>query len=805
LCCICLEAFRAEQLIDVQMPQAALLGQTVFLSIGVATCAMLLGYLPGRLLGSVRRYEGLILLLLLMPLVLPRYVLYYAWSLLLAPTSFIGDFLSRHPQMAQQIGSGVAQAVLVSWYWPLAALVMAQGWRSLDRNILDHALLESGGWSRYTRIVFPHLSSSVMLAFGICFILSLSEFTTYHLAGIKTLGTGLAVFFELTGSAGLLARACWPISILACLLILPLRKWVRTQDTGQFVGDRIHIKSQPFAWCLFVLLLMCSLIMPLLLLMGHLNDFTPVTQLYSLYLRGAIFDFPQTALDWSLVASVASAVIALLLATATLFLLKDRGWRGIVGRTAEATLLLVMLLPGSLIGVSVLHAMQALHLPPAWRQSWLVVSVGCALRYAGAALLLQSLLQKSQLRATVDMANVDGAGPVRTWWYVLFPQQWGATLGLFILLVMLSMSEIATTGILLPPGLPNFAQLLLNQMHYARDQQVIALCLVLILLFLVMAAILIFLFRMASLRSLVILGGACLISAVPGCEKGIDADNRPEVLTVFGGTGRGPGEFHYPRAISMTSDGDLFVVDKTGRIQTLTTDGRHHSEFQMPQIETGLPTGITLGPTGRLFVADTHYSRIMIFDSSGEVLTRFGSYGEGEGQFIYPTDVAVRQNGDIFVSEYGGNDRISVFSSEFTFLYAFGASGSGEGEFSRPSALCLDEKNRHLYVADACNHRIGVYDYKGNLLRYIGSPGRGKGQLHYPYDLAWLDENRLVVCEYGNNRLQLYDVRGQSLAVIGEAGREPGQLAYPWGVCVDDRGRAYVVDSGNDRVQVWQL
>ena len=43
----------------------------------------------------------------------------------------------------------------------------------------------------------------------------------------------------------------------------------------------------------------------------------------------------------------------------------------------------------------------------------------------------------------------------------------------------------------------------------------------------------------------------------------------------------------------------------------------------------------------RVFVADTHNSRIVVFDRDGKELFRFGERGMGPGQFLLPTDVAV--------------------------------------------------------------------------------------------------------------------------------------------------------------------
>ena len=305
-------------------------------------------------------------------------------------------------------------------------------------------------------------------------------------------------------------------------------------------------------------------------------------------------------------------------------------------------------------------------------------------------------------------------------------------------------------------------------------------------------------------------GGGLLLAVVVcgfvwGCESQAARPRAPEVVGAFGSTGRGAGEFLYPRAIAAAADGTQFVVDKTGRVQRFDAAGKRLGAFRMPQIEAGKPVGLSVGPDGNLYVADTHYHRVMVFTPDGRPVRSFGRFGEADGCFIYPTDVAFDAAGRIFVGEYGGNDRINVFSREGVFLYSFGKPGDGSGEFARPAALCFDRSCGRLYVADACNHRIAMYTPRGELLGYIGSAGSGQGQLRYPYDLAMLADGRLVVCEYGNNRLQVFAADGAPRGTYGCAGRALGQLAYPWGVTVGQGRKAYVVDAGNNRVQIWQL
>ena len=48
-----------------------------------------------------------------------------------------------------------------------------------------------------------------------------------------------------------------------------------------------------------------------------------------------------------------------------------------------------------------------------------------------------------------------------------------------------------------------------------------------------------------------------------------------------------------------------------------------------------------------------------MFNTEGEFLLKFGSNGEGNGQFNAPTGVAVDVNGNIIVADWG-NSRIQV-------------------------------------------------------------------------------------------------------------------------------------------------
>ncbi|HEX8875680.1 MAG TPA: hypothetical protein VF777_02965 [Phycisphaerales bacterium] len=347
---------------------------------------------------------------------------------------------------------------------------------------------------------------------------------------------------------------------------------------------------------------------------------------------------------------------------------------------------------------------------------------------------------------------------------------------------------------------------------------------------------------------------AASLVATTGCERA--PDGKPiAVSRVLGEVGISPGQYAFPRC--MDTDGrSLWVIDKLARVQRVDlTNGKGISGWKLPDSDLGKPTGITvLDPTGRdedelIFVADTHYHRVLVYRPGPEgsrentPVASFGSYGRGEGQFIYPTDIAVLpdERGGIkqlYVSEYGGNDRISIWEPvhepvkaegnpapqppphpgsgsdmQFRFVRSFGVYGDeaapGQVAFRRPQALEIDHLRQRLVIADACNHRIGLFTLEGAPIKWIGAAQDGSrvaaGQnvespFRYPYGLTLLDDGTALVAEFGAARVSRVDLdKGIIVATHGKPGRGEGELTTPWAVAVtgDD---AFVLDSGNNRI-----
>jgi DNA-binding beta-propeller fold protein YncE len=291
----------------------------------------------------------------------------------------------------------------------------------------------------------------------------------------------------------------------------------------------------------------------------------------------------------------------------------------------------------------------------------------------------------------------------------------------------------------------------------------------------------------------------CSVLLCAGCGT---ASGRPQA--VWGRRGLQPGDLIRPRVVAIDNRAGqdlVYVVDFTGRIQVYTGEGEYLRGWSSPTIVNGRPAGIAIGRDGNVLVADSHYSQVLVYSPTGELLRKIvGTPGEGPGPFAYASDVVQDVEGNFYLSEFGENDRIRKLSPEGRYLKHWGNHGSRPGELTQPRGIALGDQC--LYVADGGNHRIQVFDLEGNLLRVFGTHGSAPGELSYPYDVALGKDGDVYVVEFGNHRVQRFSPAGEPRGVWGGPGREPGFLKNPWGLAVDRRGRVYVADTDNHRVQV---
>jgi len=211
------------------------------------------------------------------------------------------------------------------------------------------------------------------------------------------------------------------------------------------------------------------------------------------------------------------------------------------------------------------------------------------------------------------------------------------------------------------------------------------------------------------------------------------------------------------------------------------------------------PYGVAVDSSGNVYVADCVNSRIQKFSSTGTFLSKWGSWGTGDGQFEYPYGVAVDSLGNVYVPDRN-NNRIQKFNSDGTFLAKWGTPGSGDGQFNQPVDVAVDSSG-NVYVADQNNNRIQKFSSTGTFLAKWGTQGTGNGQFSVPLSVAVDSSGNVYVADQNNNRIQKFSSTGIFLAKWGTQGTGNGQFNSPWGIAVDSAGNVYVADYTNNRIQ----
>ncbi|WP_198000583.1 ATP-binding cassette domain-containing protein [Gimesia fumaroli] len=250
-----------------------------------------------------------------------------------------------------------------------------------------------------------------------------------------------------------------------------------------------------------------------------------------------------------------------------------------------------------------------------------------------------------------------------------------------------------------------------------------------------------------------------------------------------------------PRSVNVGPNDELYVLDNAGRVLVYDSNNELIRQWKMPESDVGKPEGVCFLKNGQIAVADTHYHRVVFFDQQGKVQKILGEYGLKPGQFIFPVSVVQDPAGNIYVCEFGENNRIQKFSDQGEFILQFGKVGNKPGEFQRPAGMVWHHGK--IYVADADNNRIQVFSDEGTFLEILGTKTGGI-PLYYPYDIA-IDRNNeeLYIVEYGLGRVTKTNLAGEVLGRFGKTGTEQGEFLTPWGLTVNSKDQVIVADTGN--------
>ena len=205
---------------------------------------------------------------------------------------------------------------------------------------------------------------------------------------------------------------------------------------------------------------------------------------------------------------------------------------------------------------------------------------------------------------------------------------------------------------------------------------------------------------------------------------------------------------------------------------------------------------------------------------SFSVVSSFGSNGTGDGQFQFPTAIAVDSSGNIYVTD---DTRLQEFTSSGTFIRTIGF-----GNYNEPIGVALDSSN-NIYVSNYFSGGVQEYNQAGDYLRTIPTGGYPFGVVIASNDHIYAENGPsgsehiqeftnsgaplqnfgnpfgafMVVDQSGNlyspirnaNLIREFDKNGNEVREISSS-----YLNGPYGIAMDKNGNIFAANFNGDSV-----
>jgi iron(III) transport system permease protein len=814
------------------------------------------------------RGRTVFLALAIVALALPPFLVTNCWISLLGETGVLRKWL---PFGIYSLGGTVW--ILSLLLWPITLFAVLAAWRRLEAAQFECEPAMTG-FALLRWLLIPGAKGELALAAVLTFVLALNNFAVPAILQTKVLPDEVWVRFNTQFDTLGALKLSVPLILAPIVMLLWVSRrgiaWPRIQGS---VSARVFKRQLGSSGRVG-----CGVMVGLL---GVLSVGLPLAQIVMAWrtwaeLSGAIEASAVPIWNSFWFAALAATVVVGM----ALVFCSHRGKEAETKRAPQVRLLtsaammvnwLPFFIPGVLLGIALIKIFNRPAL--AWfYQSAGIVLLAFGIRYFALAWTATRHALASVDSDLTDAAKLEGATRWQLFRFVIGPQIAPQMFAAWYVVYLLCLWDVESIVIVQPPGTETLALKIFNLLHYGYAAQVNALCVALLGL-----AVLPLLIVAAFVRTRLFLStrklgevGRVLTSAstvialalLSGCSPP-DSKNETALQSklfsraiVIGSRGVGIGEFNKPRSLVCDTNGNVYAVDMTGRVQKFSPEGKFLLTWQLPETELGKPKGMGRDHNGNILVIEPHYQRVNHFTPDGKLVAQWGCRGTNEGCFILPRGIAQNSIGEFQVSEYMGSERVQRFglktsgetansqripltpalspsegerrntnwpyarsdaplASQFqqnvgsetgapqldaSLLQVIGRAGTGAGEFNRAEGVCIDAQDR-LYVADSCNHRIQVFAADGKFLREFGRAGTKLGELSYPYDVAVDQAGNIFVCEFGNSRIQVFDANCQPVEIIGGVGNEPGRFNNPWAIALDARGNLYVADALNHRLQ----
>jgi iron(III) transport system permease protein len=427
--------------------QRLLLFNSLLLGGGSAVLAAVIGTPLGVLLARVDvPAKRIVRVALLIPLVVPPYILALSWIYIGGSAGLAATLLGRDLLSKWTYSTTGAVLVLGLSYFPIVMLAAEFAARSVGAHLEEAALLVADPGSVFRRITAPLMAPGIAAAALLVFVLALAEFGVPGLLRVPVFTTEVFTAFAALYDFGRATALALPLLLATLSAGIAVRLLIgeRVITTSRTVRTGLPLSLGKWrlpAIAMVGLVVLLAVALPLVTLVressGAWNAGAPVRE-------------SGRAIANSLFISAAGATLIVaigMLLGYGMARMRMRA-RGVV----ELISLVSFAVPGTVVAIGLIGLWNRPGLPGEIYRSMAIIMIACIARFLPVAALILASGVRQIAHSAEEAAEVVGAGWLRIIGRIVAPQLRRGIAAAWVIVFVFSFGELGATILVAPPG-----------------------------------------------------------------------------------------------------------------------------------------------------------------------------------------------------------------------------------------------------------------------------------------------------------------------------------------------------------------
>ena len=478
-------SFANYRLLLTETRQRELLLTSIQLGTGTAVLATAIGVPLGMLLARAdlpaKRFFRVALVV---PLVLPSYMLALAWIYVGGSAGLVAQLIVRDLLSRWTYSLTGAILVLGLSLYPLSMLATEAAARRVEASLEEAALLVAGPRRSVWSITLPLIAPSIAGAALLTFVLALSEFSVPSVLRVRVFTTEVFTAFAALYDFGAATARATPMLALALIAGIAVNlvvgdRWLTSRRSTR-TGLTLPLgRWRALAIAASALVLAFAVVLPLMVLALEAGRLSRIANALSASVQ---------AITNSLFLGIVGATLILVLGLALGY------WRG-RARTrfkglVDLGFIVVFAVPSTVVGVGLIGLWNRSGWPGKVYSSAAIIVIAYLARFVPVAALILAASVRQIPKSFEESAELSGASWLRVFFRIVLPQMKTGLAAAWVVAFIFAFGELGATVLVAPPGESTLPVRVYTLIANTRSSEVAALALMQALVILIPLALL---------------------------------------------------------------------------------------------------------------------------------------------------------------------------------------------------------------------------------------------------------------------------------------------------------------------------